>query len=375
MKTVIPVILQPSTKDYFWAGAVLDGIKTAATRYNCEWQILDPNCFEQLSKFKGLPVIISGHSADWLLNTADSVSFKGLTPIITNGSIPSLSKSRFSGVCFDLRSGMEETIECCINDNRNHIALLGVQKNSAADREKISAFCEIAERNNLSAEFIYYIENSMEQTFENFVSELFDHDINAVICANDTVAFFLMEKLKSNGIKVPNDVFVLGMGNFTINRILDKPLTSLGFDYAELGAQAVRLWRYFFRDGAEANITVSVSCRLIHRETSVNCAKEQPLKPETTIENNTTTNSFFEEPPVNAFLKFEAMLCDFDELDYKLLKLIAKGFSDEDMAETVGLTPRAIRYRVSKMVKKADVGNRIGLSRIMNQYNIFNEVK
>ena len=167
----------------------------------------------------------------------------------------------------------------------------------------------------------------------------------------------------------------MGMGNFAINRVLDQPLTSLGFDYAELGAQAVRLWRYFFRDGAEANITVSVSCRLIHRETSANRVKEQPKEPPNVFMSKSKTDPFFDQPHINAFLKFEAMLCDFDELDYKLLELIAKGLSDEDMAETVGLTPRAIRYRVSKMVKKADVGNRIGLSSIMNQYNIFNEVK
>ncbi len=372
MKTVIPVVLQPSTKEYFWANAVLEGIKTAAARYSCEWQIIDPESDEQLVKFCGSPVIISGHSSVWLLNIADKLSLKGLTPIIANASIPTLPKSRYSGVCFDLKSGMEETVDCCTENGKKNIALFGVRKNSAADKEKMTFFTEIMARKGLSTKHIYFLENTMDLSLDGFISEIFDRDIEAVICANDTVGFFLLEKLAANGIKVPGDVFVLGMGGFAISRLLEKPLTSLSFDYAELGLQAVRLWRYFLRDGSDVNITVSVSCRLIHRSTSVNVATvREPLQVAAATNPDDLAGSFFEEQRVNTFLKLEALLCDFDELDYKLIKQIICGASDEETAEKIGLTPRAIRYRISKMVKKMGVSGRNALTDIFKEYNLF----
>ena len=374
MKTVIPVVLQPSTKEYFWANAVLDGIKTAAARYSCEWQIIDPLSDEQLASFKGSPVIISGHSSVWLLETADSLSSKGLIPIITNASIPTLPKSRYSGVCFDLKSGMEETIDCCTENNKKNIALFGVRKNSAADKEKITFFTEIMALKGLSPEHIYFLENASDLSFEDFGAKISVLNIDAVICANDTVGFFLLEALDKQSIKVPEDVFVLGMGDFAINNLLKKPLTSLSFDYAELGVQAVRLWKYFLKDGSDVNITVSVICKLIHRSTSKNlCKPQEQVHVTTTSTPDDLAGSFFEEQRVNTFITLEAMLCDFDELDYKLLRFIASGVSDEAMTESVKLTPRAIRYRISKMLKKMGVKTRNALLKILKEYNIFCE--
>ena len=372
MKSAIPVVIQPATKEYFWANAVIEGIKTAAARYSCEWQIIDPTVDDDLDAFKGLPVIISGHSSVWLLNTADLLSSKGLIPIITNASIPSIPKSRYSGVCFDLKSGMEETVDCCTENGKKVIALLGVRKNSAADKDKISCFCEIMARKGLSDAHVYYFDDSTETALEGFVSGISGYGIDAVICANDTVGFFLLEKLKEKGIDVPREVFVLGMGGFAINSILEKPLTSLSFDYAELGLQAVRLWRYFLKDGGDVNITVSVSCKLIHRSTSVNLKKTtEPILNPPTKSPDELAGSFFEEKRVNTFLKLEAMLCEFDEIDYKLLEYISNGISDDVTAEAIGLTSRAIRYRVSKMLKKMGVKTRNALIKTLKEYHIF----
>jgi hypothetical protein len=235
-------------------------------------------------------------------------------------------------------------------------------------------FTEIMALKGLSPEHIYFLENASDLSFEDFVAKISALNIDAVICANDTVGFFLLEALDTQSIKVPEDVFVLGMGDFAINNLLKKPLTSLSFDYAELGVQAVRLWKYFLKDGSDVNITVSVICKLIHRSTSKNLCKPQEQPHVTTTSTpDDLAGSFFEEQRVNTFIKLEAMLCDFDELDYKLLKFIASGVSDEAMTESVKLTPRAIRYRISKMLKKMGVKTRNALFKILKEYNIFCE--
>ncbi len=372
MKTVIPVIVEPRTEDYFWSNAVLDGIKQAATHYNCEWQHTTVDNISKLLPLK-VPVILSGHTSSWLLNTADILNREGFTPIITNASIPTLPCNRYSGVCFDLESGIEEMVAYCVNSGRKRVALMGIKNDSAADRVKLDAFKKSAVRHNINPELVYAFEQTMEASLENFVSAVFERDIDAVICANDTVAFFLCEKLKACGIKVPSNVFVLGMGDFAVGRLCEKPLSSLGFDYRELGLQAVRLWRYFQRDGSSVNMTVSVSCTLNLRSTT---GIMPPAESSDTVETVYTPtdgiyDGFFGDTRAEALLKLEAVLIDSDKLDLELLKAVKDNVPDEKAAERIGLTPRAIRYRLSKITKKLGLTARSDIQKLLDDFNIF----
>ncbi|AZO94387.1 LacI family DNA-binding transcriptional regulator [Halocella sp. SP3-1] len=67
--------------------------------------------------------------------------------------------------------------------------------------------------------------------------ELLDHisDITAVVTANDATALGLMWELKHNGVNIPEDVSVVGIGNIPETKYAYPPLTTIALPLFELG--------------------------------------------------------------------------------------------------------------------------------------------
>ena len=70
MKTVIPIIMQPDTEKYFWVRSVLDGIRSSAARYDYELLVADRDIISKGFLPKNRPVLVNGHMAEWLSDTA-----------------------------------------------------------------------------------------------------------------------------------------------------------------------------------------------------------------------------------------------------------------------------------------------------------------
>lgn len=65
-------------------------------------------------------------------------------------------------------------------------------------------------------------------------------NITAVSCVNDEVAIGFIDYCTDNGIKVPEDLSVVGFGNSSIANIYRPNLTTLAIPYYDIGAIAVR---------------------------------------------------------------------------------------------------------------------------------------
>ena len=64
---------------------------------------------------------------------------------------------------------------------------------------------------------------------------------DAVFCYNDLTAVGAMEAVAEAGLRVPQDVAVIGCGNFRYARYLRGPLSSIDHGTAELGRIAGEL--------------------------------------------------------------------------------------------------------------------------------------
>jgi LacI family transcriptional regulator len=66
-------------------------------------------------------------------------------------------------------------------------------------------------------------------------------DITAIQAVNDTVAVGLVETLTKQGIRVPEDISVVGFGNILLSRLSRVPLTTIRQPKYRLGVAAVEL--------------------------------------------------------------------------------------------------------------------------------------
>ncbi len=65
--------------------------------------------------------------------------------------------------------------------------------------------------------------------------------MDALICATDTIALGAMEALKQNGKKVPQDICVTGQGDMEVSRLANPSLLTIHYPYSESGQLSARM--------------------------------------------------------------------------------------------------------------------------------------
>ena len=92
-------------------------------------------------------------------------------------------------------------------------------------------------------------------------------DVTAVFCGNDEIAIGLMRALADRGLRVPDDVSVVGFDDQPLVAMWQPSLTTVDQDFEDLGARAFDLLERLV-DG-EPNVTYSVATpQLVVREST-----------------------------------------------------------------------------------------------------------
>jgi DNA-binding LacI/PurR family transcriptional regulator len=63
----------------------------------------------------------------------------------------------------------------------------------------------------------------------------------ALLCSCDAVAIDVIRRAKASGIRIPEDISVMGIDDLLVSRYLDPPLSTMTFDKELLGAKAMEL--------------------------------------------------------------------------------------------------------------------------------------
>jgi LacI family transcriptional regulator len=64
---------------------------------------------------------------------------------------------------------------------------------------------------------------------------------DAIFCYNDAAAYGAMQGIVEANLKIPNDIALVGCGNYRYNDFMQVPLTSIDQDTAELGKKAAQM--------------------------------------------------------------------------------------------------------------------------------------
>jgi len=89
------------------------------------------------------------------------------------------------------------------------------------------------------AKMIWEIENPFSMTIDSKVKEkILEGGVTAIVAGNDIIAIGAMEILKQAGVKVPQDVSVIGFDNISWGQWMSPTLTTISLPVHELGSQA-----------------------------------------------------------------------------------------------------------------------------------------
>lgn len=95
-----------------------------------------------------------------------------------------------------------------------------------------------------------------------------NHDADAIIASNDVWGVRLVQALKSQNLKVPQDVAVTGYDNLDFSTIIDPPLTTIDQQHDLYAKEAVNLLIKIASGTPPVTKTVTVPPRLVIRHSS-----------------------------------------------------------------------------------------------------------
>lgn len=103
----------------------------------------------------------------------------------------------------------------------------------------------------------------------NLANQLFDSGATAVFCANDQTALGVMHAAKIRGVRVPDDLSIVGFDDMPEAAYFSTPLTTVRQDHERLGEDSVELLLSQL-DEAPTDSEVLVEPTLVVRESTAN---------------------------------------------------------------------------------------------------------
>lgn len=89
----------------------------------------------------------------------------------------------------------------------------------------------------------------------------------AFFAANDIMAVGCMRAMQEAGLRIPEDVSIVGMDDLSVCQIVNPPLTTVGVSRTEIGVAAVRRLVEMMEDGAITSILkIQVGAQLVERK-------------------------------------------------------------------------------------------------------------
>lgn len=153
----------------------------------------------------------------------------------------------------DSSEGISIAVDHLYSLGHRKIAFLNGSKNSMVSDERYQAFVQSMAEHGLTAdeklvEFGYYVPDCAKYHVPGFL----ENGATAILCASDLIASGVITEVVKRGLRVPEDVSVVGFDDLPLAAQLTPPLTTVRQDRTDLGKSA-----FLLLDGLIHNITVS----------------------------------------------------------------------------------------------------------------------
>ncbi len=105
-----------------------------------------------------------------------------------------------------------------------------------------------------------------EEKAEAIIGKLLDNEPlpTAFLCAGDAFAVTAMRAIKARGLRIPEDISLIGLDDLLLSRYVDPPLSSIGFDKIKLGQVAMETLYAIIRGEEYENVNL-LPTRLVSR--------------------------------------------------------------------------------------------------------------
>lgn len=196
-----------------------------------------------------------------------------------------IENSNCSCISFDSRKGAAIAINYLISQGHKRIAFATTPLTRWTRKEVFIGYKEALKAAGIeyTEELLYVSGREFDNEDSNYEVNSGDvlatqfienpHDATAVLCINDMVAFGFIRTLSKYGVRVPEDISVVGFDDIPFADTFLPPLTTIRYPSNETGKlAAMMLFSNMSDDGDNLTLDMNLEPKLIVRET-VKCIK------------------------------------------------------------------------------------------------------
>lgn len=351
----------------YWITDILAGIGKEALKKNISVVDYRGERPETNDEFSRPLVLAIGYSYQWMENTCRQMMKQGVEPLLVNAGqdIHTELLGAAGFVSFGIEKAMYHVMNYLVSNKRSKIAFFGAHDETHSDQVKIDEFLKLCHHLHLNlGEHDVYKDLTLADCAKGF--ELNLHRYNAVICSSDAAAVYLLKWLEDRGVRVPEDMFVIGFGNSIISQAINPTLTTVENNFVELGHQAVKLHQFLQRNSTIHCASIQVDCPLIERQSTgaVRYKKSQPR-------NTSIPMPLYEaDSDVMTALQIEELLRMWDDIDRQIIDGLLLNKTIVAIADGLFVSVSAVKYRIKKMLTAGNFKDKEELAKIIKRYNV-----
>ncbi|MEL6649473.1 MAG: LacI family DNA-binding transcriptional regulator, partial [Bacteroidota bacterium] len=248
---VIGVII-PEIVNHFFS-SVIKGIMQVA--YDADYRVMlcqsdesyekevaDANALFN-SRVDGLLVSLAHHTKSF---THFEEFLNAGTPLVFFDKVPQAdSMAKTSKVAVNDYEGAYQMVSHLIQQGATRIAHLRGPMSAYTSQKRYEGYCQALEDHKLplDPELVFdTVEITMDEG-RQFARKLINVSggCDAIFCITDKVAIGVIDALKSEGVRVPEDILVAGFSDWQVSAVVDPPLSSVAQPSLEMGKKAMEL--------------------------------------------------------------------------------------------------------------------------------------
>lgn len=253
---------------------IVVGFKLSAARRHWDVTVVPTNLNMQTAEKFDTYMLKNGYSGAFLLGFTlhdDWVRQLNKTTVPTVLLDNYIERNNHVGyVGTDSSEGIDLAVDHLNHLGHKKIAFLNGSKNSMVSEQRHQSFINSMAKHGLTVdenliEYGYYVPDCAKDHVPGFLL----NGATAIMCASDLIASGVIAEVQKHGLKVPEDISVIGFDDLPIAASLTPPLTTIRQDRTDLGKSA-----FLLLDGLIHNVTISkllLRAKFIQRESTAPC--------------------------------------------------------------------------------------------------------
>ncbi len=240
-------VIIPRIARHFFA-TVIAGIEETA--YESGYNVVICQSLDSLDREQKIMNSLASNRVDGILisTSMETSTYQHIKSYIDNNNPvvfidrPCKEFSNCSSISIDNFKASYEATSLLIKNGRKHIVHFSGPQNIGLYRDRKNGYLQALKdhRIDIRKEYIYESNLSEEEGVTGAKSILKHKEIEALYAANDTSAISAIQYLKNKGIKIPEQIAVIGFNNDPISEIIEPSLTTIhqpGFEMGKISTE------------------------------------------------------------------------------------------------------------------------------------------